>query len=157
MCHCDCSRDGAVLELPKDAALVNCSHQLIELFQNDVHVMVMDGPTFVFTRASNDTIARAFFQQTPPLNETVRKAEEAICHTMDSCRPGTKMQSFRVNCHSSRVYVSVLSDTHRLVVVNRGFEDGCIHESPDFEQRFNQICEQLKGAINGLAPPHSAS
>jgi hypothetical protein len=128
---------------------------LIDLFQNDVFLILTDTNGVIFEQASSPAVKTEFCPRQAAMKGLVLKAEAAIRQTMDSSRPGTNIQSFRLNCKSSRIYIAVLSESHRMVVINRGFGGAGPRDPPDFEQSLSQICEQLKASLSGLAPAHA--
>jgi hypothetical protein len=152
MCHC--SRDSQDIAIPGASGLDLCSQNLIDLFQNDVLVLLISENGVVFDRASSSAVKREFSQQISTMKQLIEKAENAIRHTLDSSRTGTKIQCFRLNCHSSRIHVAILSELYRLVIINRGWEERGMRDSADFDQNLNQICEQLKSSIHGEQNAH---
>jgi hypothetical protein len=107
--------------------------------------MVVDGATVVLHRCSNPAATAEFSSRKSTIGEAVSKAESAVRHTMESCRPGANFTAFRLNWSASRIYVAALSDKRRLVVINKGCDPAA--DSPEFDRNLNLICEQLKAAV----------
>jgi hypothetical protein len=146
---CGCCRSA---HAEKPAALLSrpICQRLFDLFQSDVLVVVVDaGGQWLFRRGSTPAIEAEFANREGPFGQAVVRGEAAVRRTMDSCRAGTNLLSFRLNCLSGRTIVVVLSDNHRLVVVNRGEPT----DSPTFDDAFRQICDQIRASLQGADAP----
>jgi hypothetical protein len=125
----------------------------MDVFGHDVFVVVMEDQHAVYSRGSTPAVERQYAPQQATIGATAYKAELAIQRTMDACGRATELSTFRVNSKRSRIYVAKLSATRRLIVVNTAQRE-IPDDPPDFEQRLNQICAELKASISGLAPSH---
>jgi hypothetical protein len=126
---------------------------LIDLFGNDVFVILTEDQRVVHHRGSNPAVERQYAPRGATIGATAHNAEEAIQRTINACGRSAQLSTFRVNSNSSRVYVAKLSATRRLIVVNSA-PQGIPDDPPDFEQRLNQICGEFKAIISGFAPSH---
>lgn len=133
--------------------------RLVDLFKNDVFLVLYDRlwrP--VWSGASSPQISTEFNAKIVQIAAIVRSGESAIRRVNECGRTDPNLSSFCLNCHSSRVFVSVFQrpETFRLVVINRIGGDEQIGEAPGFHQRLKDICTQIRGSLEGLAPPHAA-
>jgi hypothetical protein len=118
--------------------------RIFDLFQSDALMILLDpNGRWLFRRGSTRAIEAEFNGREIAFGQAIVHGEAAIRQTLNSCRPGTNFLSFRLNCLSSRTFVVVLSETLRLVVINRGD----LQEGPDFDQTFKQICDLIRAAL----------
>jgi hypothetical protein len=153
MCHC-WRHTGAVASPAASAHLEGHTQRLFDLFRGEVFVALFDEQgNNVFVRGSTGSIEGEFRSRGAAVGQAVIRGEAAIRHTMDSCRQGATVLSFRLSCHSSQVFVAALSEMRRLLVISRG---GAADQPPDFDQTLRDVCEQIRASVSGpFTPPRA--
>jgi hypothetical protein len=147
MCGCTGSSSA---EAPITFVSSQQCQRLFDLFQGDALILVVDAEgKWLFRRGSTRAYEAEFHGREEAFGQAVIRSEAAIRRTMDSCRSGTNLLSFRLNCLSSRTVVVALSERHRLVVVNRRPP----RDGPDFDQAFRQVCGEIRSGLEGAGAP----
>jgi hypothetical protein len=156
---CLCARDSVVVETPEGRMMNGYGRRLVGLFKNDVFLVLYDhswGP--VWLGASSQPVSTEFNPKIGHIASIVRSGESAIRRVNERGRTDPNLLSFCLNCYSGRVFVSVFQrpQAYRLVIINRMGGDDQIIEAPGFHERLKDICTQIRGSLEGLAPPHAA-
>lgn len=153
---CNCFRDSTLADVVDTPRLTTYSQNLVDLLKNDVFLVMFDSEgNSIWQYASSTEMTNEYGEQLQRIKTIIYGGEEAIRQLNTGWRID-ELASFRLNCQSSRIFVCLLTDTYRLVVINRyNAEEGKgPTDAPDLNQSLKQICGQIKSCIKALSAPH---
>lgn len=152
---CDCCRDATVISAVDNSKIRTASQNVVDLLKNDVFLVVFDNEwESIWDFASSQSVMSEFREQLPRIHTMISGGEEAIRQLNSGWRVD-ELLSFKLNCHSSRIFVFLLTESYRLVIVNKyNSEEELPSDGPEVDQRLKEICATIKSSINALNPAH---
>jgi hypothetical protein len=150
---CGCA-DGGTEQVVDGARMTTYSKELTSLFRNDVFLVVFDACwNEIWSFSTSPPVGEEYRGQLRQIHAAISDTESAIQSLNESWRV-EELASFRLVCLSSRIYVWLLGESYHLVVVNKfNAEEEPPPDPPDFDQRANGLCDQIKGSIFALTLP----
>lgn len=147
MCHC--CRDGAELDKFDKEAMNQCTQEIFQLFKNEVYVLVLDqNGEPIWERASSPEFWQEKHEQIHQFNSAVRIGQQAVTQLMQALSID-QLRSFRLVCHSSRMFTFLLNETFRLIIFVRINGE---YNEPD-EKQISAICSRISELMTALREP----
>ena len=151
---CECCRDTAVISAVDHPRMTSISQRIESILQKEVFLVVLDNDwTPVFDYGTNSRVVNEFRAALPQMRTVISGCEDAIRQLNTGWRV-EELLSFKLNCHSSRIFVFILTESYRLVIINRF--DGALDEAPSVDNEIRSCSGEVKDAIYALAPAHNA-
>ena len=152
---CNCCRDAPTVSAVDNSKIRTASQNIVSLLKNDVFLVVFDNEwTPIWEFASGSEVMSEFHEELSRIHTVISGGEEAIRQLNSGWRVD-ELLSFKLNCHSSRIFVFLLTESYRLVIVNKNSSDQELPpDGPEVEQNLKRHCETIKNSINALNPAH---
>ena len=147
----NCAKSSTELEIIDKTQIKTYSAEIFELFQNDVSIGLFDDKWgLIYSNCSNIEEAKGYKLQAVDIIRCVSNCENAINQLNTAWRENVLL-SFRLICHSSLIYVSLLGDTnYKLVIINKQQENYQEEHEPDYTKLKN-ICSKFENSIRSLS------
>lgn len=153
---CDCCREAAILEEVDGVKLRASQSELFNLLQNEVFLTIInDYGNDVWISGSNDEIKTHFKENFQELKSKIATGESAIRQLNSSWRVEEQLLSFRLVCHGSRIFIFLLDNKFKIVIINRNPPDVPFNDPPNFEKRFKSIIKDVVSSITVPPEPHN--
>jgi LytS/YehU family sensor histidine kinase len=148
-------------DLPSDARSDGKNHnvtkyaeQMVSLFTQDVFLVIFNSVgDRIWSFISSTQMNSEFQTQLRQVQDAISATEQTIRNLNEGWRV-EELNAFRLVCLSSRIWVWLLNETHRFVVINRvGNGQEFEREPPDLSEKATALCEKIRDSI--LGPPGS--
>ncbi|KAH0789539.1 hypothetical protein GPJ56_006505 [Histomonas meleagridis] len=148
---CNCLKSGTQLQDIDLTSMTQNSQQIFELFKNDVFIVIFN-PEWesIYESATTPEILNEYKSQMSTVSRHIESSEESIRQLNSGWRIDG-LTSYNLTCHSSRIYVHVLDDKYRLVVINRYADSSTLEDDPNFERTLKLIVENVHQSIFALS------
>ena len=134
--------------------MVTKARQILSILQNDTFIVMFDNTwTIFFDHASSQEILNEFREQVSRMQTAISGCEDSIKQFNTGWRID-ELVSFKVTCQASRIYVFLLQESYRLVIINR-FGDGTPEDSPNIDRTLAEVAKDMAGAIYALSSAHN--
>ena len=152
---CDCARDATQLDSVDRQQITDASRRLVNLFTNDVFILLIDRTEVIFDFASTPQFAAEMKANQSHIIEYIQLGENAVKQLNSGWHPDA-LQSFRLQCQQSRVFTFILSGTYRLIIINK-YPQKIKNYDEAFEKDLKELCETVKRSIKGLSTANAGS
>ncbi|KAH0789599.1 hypothetical protein GPJ56_006485 [Histomonas meleagridis] len=127
------------------------SEQIFDLFKNDVFITIFD-PDWdsIWESATSAQILSEYREQMASVSRHIENSEESIRQLNSGWRIDG-LVSYCLTCHSSRIYVYLLDDAHRLVIINRYTDSSSLSDDPNFDKTLKSIVNNIRESILSLS------
>lgn len=152
---CNCHRDAQNLEKIDRAELEKCGNDIVKLFKDQVFSIIFDekwGEIFNFS--SSPDFGNEQKERLDSIKEYIRMGESAVNQLNSGWRSDeTKVKSFRLFCHQSRIFTFILKRQYHLVIINKCSSKG-VASDPNFDSTLSRILTSITSSIPALASPN---
>jgi hypothetical protein len=153
---CQCARDSGSLDNANAQQLAARSQDLTALFGNEVFLVIYDGDWApLWSYGSHSNLLAEMRGQLDQIRSAISSSESVVLQLNSAWRV-EELTGYRVVCQHSRLFVRLLTESCRLVIVHQWPGEGNLPEDgQDFERNLQQISVALKDSLFGAAPPHN--
>lgn len=153
---CQCHRDAAEIEEVERNKMGSASKAFFTLLKNEVYITLLNTNNIaVWDAASNNEMLKHYKQNYDELKKKIKAGEDAIRQFNTSWRFQDDLQSFRLVCHGSRIFIYLLDQKYKLIILNRLPPDGEFEDPLDFEKQLKEIVATVISAIKVFTLPHA--
>ena len=151
---CNCCRDSSVVSAFDRPKMSTEAQRVVSLLKGDVFLVILDSEwTVVFDHASNANTLSEFRGHLARMQTTISGCEDAIRQLNTGWRID-ELVSFKLTCQASRIFVFLLPQTYRLVIIHR-FDEETPEDGPDVDQTLRAIAREMGDSIYVLSAPHN--
>lgn len=85
----------------------------------------------------------------------VMKNSESAIRQLNSRWRVEGLVSYHLLCHSSQIFVNLLDENYRILIINKFDGENKADNDPDFGQKLRDICNSVKESISALSNEHA--
>ncbi|EAX89454.1 hypothetical protein TVAG_455630 [Trichomonas vaginalis G3] len=152
---CNCNRDAQNLEKIDRAELEKCGSDIVKLFKDQVFSIIFDDKWGeIFNYSSSPEFGNEQKERLGSIKEYIQMGENAVGKLNSVWRTDeTKVKSFRLFCHQSRIFTFILKGEYHLVIINKCGSKGVVSD-PNFDSTLQRILNGITNSIPALASPN---
>lgn len=151
---CECARDSTKLDSIDKAKMTECCSRLFALLNGEVFFSVLDSERkSIYEAASPSNFLSNFHTNMDEIGKVMESSEVAI-RQLNSRWRVEGLSSFHLTCHSSRIYVYLVDENFRVLVIHKFGDENAADSDPDFDRKLKDICSSVRDSISALSKEH---
>lgn len=146
---CDCARDATQMDSVDRQAMSDAARRLVDLFGNDVFLVVLDGRSEnIFDFSSSTDFGNEMKGKLSSIIESITMGENAVKQLNSGWRLD-ELKSFRLQSQQSRVFTFLLSDNYKFIIINK-YPNRQKEFDPSFDGKLKPLIETVRKSIRTL-------